>query len=207
MSIELYLAFVAATVVLIAFPGPNVTLIVANSLTYGSRRALMTVAGTQAAQFLQLAAVVIGMTSLLHLLAASFEVLRWIGVGYLLWLGVQRWRADGAGLNGDTTAAASSRQLFWQGFVVSATNPKVLFFYAAFFPQFIDPTAAAMPQLVALSATFITIAAVIDGGYALAGGRSRGWLVNRARARLTDRITGTMLIGTGLWLAFARRGS
>ena len=121
-----------------------------------------------------------------------------------------RWsntRAAGAGLNGDTSAAASSRRLFWQGFLVAATNPKVLFFYAAFFPQFVDPAAAALPQLLLLSTTFLIIAAVIDSGYALVGGRSRGWLANRARARLTDRITGTLLIGTGLWLAFARRGA
>ncbi len=93
MPLDLYLAFVLASAVLILIPGPNVTLLVANSLAYGARRALATLAGTSSAIALQLVITVLGMTSLMLVLATWFEWLRWAGVLYLVYLGVQQWRA------------------------------------------------------------------------------------------------------------------
>ena len=93
MTLPLYAAFVAATAILMLIPGPNVALIVANSLAHGARFGLLTVAGTAAAMALQLALTGLGMTALLGGLAQAFGVLRWIGVAYLLWLGVSAWRA------------------------------------------------------------------------------------------------------------------
>ncbi len=205
MNIELYLAFVLATTVLIIVPGPNVILIVANSLAYGPRRALLTVTGTQCAQAIQLAVVALGMTSLMLLLAGWFEWLRWLGVAYLLWLGVQRWRAEPIDTAQGPAAPASSRRLYWQGFLVALSNPKVLFFHAAFFPQFVDPAGNVGLQLGVLCTTFLVIAMVLDGGYALLAGRLRGWLASRSRMRICDRVAGSLLIGAGLWLAAARR--
>jgi homoserine/homoserine lactone efflux protein len=97
------------------------------------------------------------------------------------------------------------RALFWRGFLVSATNPKTLLFYAAFFPQFVDPLSAPGPQLMLMSATFLALAVLLDGGYALLAGRLREWFRGRRRARLRNRITGSLLIGAGLGLALARR--
>ncbi len=205
MNLELYLAFLLATALLIAVPGPNVTLIVANSLAFGSRRALLTVAGTQCAQAAQLAVVALGLTSVMFVLAAWFEWLRWLGVAYLLWLGVQRWRAAGRAADPDAAPQASTRRLFAQGFLVALANPKVLFFHAAFFPQFVDPAGPVAFQLAVLCLSFFTIALLIDGGYALLAGRLRGWLAAPARLRACDRVAGTLLIGAGLWLAAARR--
>ncbi|MBT5414652.1 MAG: LysE family translocator [Rhodospirillaceae bacterium] len=205
MNLELYLAFVLATAVLIAIPGPNVTLIVANAMAYGTRRALVTVAGTQAAQAAQLVVVAFGLASLMEVMAEWFEWLRWFGVAYLLWLGIQRWRARPVGAGVADPPGARPRVLFWQGFLVSLTNPKVLFFYAAFFPQFVDPTLPAGPQLVLLCASFLIVAALLDGGYALLAGRARGWIADRRRQRLGNRITGAILLATGAWLALARR--
>lgn len=207
MNLELYLAFVLATVVLIVMPGPNVTLIVAHAVSHGTRRALATVSGTQCAQAAQLAFVALGMTTLIFAFAQVFEWVRWIGVVYLIWLGVQRWRAaaaPGAGLA--VPAHTAPLVLFWQGFLVGVTNPKTWLFYAAFFPQFVDPAAAVAPQLLLLSLTYLTVATILDGGYALLAGRARDWLRNGGRQRLTDRITGSLLIGAGVWLALARRG-
>jgi threonine/homoserine/homoserine lactone efflux protein len=205
MSLELYLTFVAATTVLILIPGPNVTLLVANSLTYGPRRALVTLAGTSSAIALQLLVVAFGMSALILLLAQWFEWLRWAGVAYLVFLGIQQWRAAGVALDDLGTPEVASGTLFWQGVLVSATNPKTLLFYAAFLPQFIDPAAAAGPQLALLCTTFLVIATVLDGAYALLAGRLRPWLRGRARARLRNRITGSLLIAAGLGLALARR--
>ncbi|MEM7026177.1 MAG: LysE family transporter, partial [Pseudomonadota bacterium] len=95
--------------------------------------------------------------------------------------------------------------LFWQGVLVSATNPKILLFYAAFFPQFIDPGAAVGPQMALLCGTFLVIATALDGGYVLLAGHARNWLRDRRRARLRNRLTGSLLIATGLGLALARR--
>jgi threonine/homoserine/homoserine lactone efflux protein len=206
VNFELYLAFVAATTVLILIPGPNVALIVANSLSYGARRALLTVAGTSSAMVLQLTITAIGMTSLLLVLAEWFEWLRWLGVAYLLYLGIRAWRAPATDLEATASAARSGRRLFWQGFLVSATNPKVLLFYAAFFPQFVDPVGPLVQQLGLLSVTFVVIALVLDSGFALAAGRIRVWLEDASAARLQNRLTGGFLIGAGLGLALARRG-
>lgn len=205
MPIDLYLAFVLASVVLILIPGPNVTLLVATSLAYGARRACATLAGTSAAIALQLVVTVLGMTSLLALLASGFEWLRWAGVIYLIWLGVRQWRAAAVALEDVDPPAVAARGLFWRGFLVSATNPKTLLFYAAFFPQFVDPASAPGPQLVLMSATFLALATLLDGGYALLAGRLRHLFRSRRRARLRNRITGSLLIGAGLGLALARR--
>lgn len=208
VSAELYLAFILATALLIAIPGPNVTLIIAHSVGHGARRAMMTVLGTQLAQAAQLAFVILGMTTLIALFAAVFEWLRWAGVVYLVWLGMQHWRAQPETPDGTRTAAprrVGGRRLFWQGALVAATNPKTWLFYAAFFPQFVDPTRPLGTQLLILSATYLAIATALDSGYALIAGRMGRWLRETARERVLGRITGTLLIGAGVWLATLRR--
>jgi threonine/homoserine/homoserine lactone efflux protein len=205
MSLELYLTFVAATAVLILIPGPAVALIVATALAHGTRGALMSVAGVSTAVVGQLVVVGFGMASAMALLAEWFEWLRWAGVLYLVYLGVRQWRAAPVAI-GDVAAPKVSRaRLYWTGFIVNATNPKTLFFYAAFFPQFIDPLLPAGPQIATLCVTFLVVQTLLDGSYALLGGRLRPWLVSRARARLRNRVTGGLLIGAGLGLALARR--
>ena len=206
MGWELYLAFVAASVVLVVIPGPNVTLIVANSLAYGARSALVTVAGTSIAQAVQLAVTVLGMSSLVLLMADWFEWLRWLGVAYLVYLGVQHWRAGGADGGGQRSLHASWRSLFGRGFLVATTNPKTLLFYAAFLPQFIDPLLPPTPQLVLLSVTFLVVATVLDASYALLGARVRGYIRGPRFTRIRNRVTGSLLIAAGLGLALARRG-
>ena len=95
MPLDLYLAFVLACVVLIVIPGPNVALIVANSVAHGARFGLLTVAGTSSAVVVHLTLTVLGASAVLALLAASFDWLRWLGVAYLVWLGIAAWRAPG----------------------------------------------------------------------------------------------------------------
>ena len=204
MNLELFAAFLLATTVLIAIPGPNVSLIVANSLAHGSRHALYTVAGTASAQAIQLTITCIGMTSLILVLSHWFEWLRWIGVAYLVYLGIKEWLAKPGALD-EGRAAPSTRKAFWQGFLVAATNPKVLLFYAAFLPQFVDPALPPAPQLLALSFAFMAIALAIDSAYALAAGRARTWVSDPKRLRWKHRLSGTFLIGAGLGLALARR--
>lgn len=208
MSPDLYLAFIAACAVLIAIPGPNVALIVANSVAHGARYGLMTVAGTASAMVMQLALVVLGASAVLGLLADLFEWLRWLGVAYLVWLGVRTWRSAGrlaaTDLQATPAAPRSLLAIFARGFAVSLTNPKTLVFYAAFLPQFVRADAGDMThQLLVLAGTFLVVAVLLDGTWALLASRLRGLL--RARARLRNRLTGGLLIGAGIGLAFARK--
>ena len=205
MSIELYLAFVAATVVLIALPGPNVGLIVATSIAHGRRFGLVTVAGTSAAMIPQLGLTVIGMTGALTLLSHLFQWVRWIGIGYLVYLGFQAWRAPALDLTKVEPEPRSVHEIFFQGFVISLTNPKTLLFYGAFFPQFVNPRAGLAGQLVLLCVTFLVVAMLLDSCWALAGGQLRGLLSIRGRVR--NRLTGGLYLAAAVGLASARRGN
>ena len=167
MPLDLYLAFLLATTVLILIPGPNVTLLVATSLAHGPRRALITLAGTSSAIALQLVVVALGMTSLILALAGWFEWLRWAGVAYLVWLGIAQWRAPPEDLTRTAPEPKSHRAILVRAFLVSLVNPKTLLFYGAFFPQFLNPTADIATQVALLSATFLALAVLLDSGWAL----------------------------------------
>jgi homoserine/homoserine lactone efflux protein len=199
---SLYLAFIAAVTVLMLIPGPNVALIVANSVAHGTRYGLLTVAGTSAAMVLQLGLVALGMTQFLGLLGGWFEVLRWIGVAYLVYLGIKEWRAPVVDLTTTRPERKSPRAMFTRALLVSMTNPKTLLFYGAFFPQFVASEHAFAPQVALLSVTFVAIAMLVDGSWALVAARARHLLASRGRLR--NRIAGGMLIGAGAVLAAAR---
>jgi homoserine/homoserine lactone efflux protein len=205
VTLPLYLAFVAATVVLMAIPGPNVAVIVAGSLSRGVRYGLATVAGTCAAMVLQLALVAAGMAQVLGSLGVWFEAVRWVGVVYLIYLGVRAWRAPPEDLSTTDAERGSPWRLVRRGFVVSLTNPKVLFFYGAFFPQFLSAKAPLAPQLAILAVTFVSIELAMDSGWAIFAARFRGLL--NARGRLRNRLTGGFFIAAGLGLAAARKAS
>lgn len=197
---SLLLAFIAAVTLLMLIPGPNVALIVANSVSHGARAGLATVGGTVAAQALSLALVTAGLTALLQEMGAWFSWLRWIGAAYLIWLGIRQWRAPPPDLA--QVKAQPRAALFAQAFLVSLVNPKTLIFYAAFFPQFIALDRPVWPQATLLSAIFLAIALAVDSGWALAASRVRPLLARRAR--LPGRVTGAILIGAGSALALLR---
>lgn len=203
IALHLYLAFIAATAILILIPGPNVALIVANSVAHGTRFGLMTVAGTGSAMMIQLSLTVLGATAVLDVLAASFDWLRWAGVAWLVWLGVAAWRARPADLARTHAQPRSLRAIYLRGLLVGLTNPKTLLFYGAFLPQFVTPGPDAAHQLLLLAATFLVVAVVLDGGWAVLAGRLRALLT--LHARLRNRLTGGLLVGAGLGLALARK--
>jgi homoserine/homoserine lactone efflux protein len=203
MHVPLYLGFVLASTILILIPGPNVSLIVANAIAYGTRYGLLTVAGTSSAIVVQLALATLGLTATLDMLAGAFEWIRWIGVAYLLYLGVRQWAAAPVDLTRTRPQPRSIRAIALRGFLISLTNPKTLLFYGAFFPQFLSPDAPIGPQVLLLSITFLGIAAALDTGWALLAGRVRGVLA--IRGRLRNRLSGGFLIGAGIGLALARR--
>ena len=206
LNSELFIGYLLATTVLILMPGPIVTLVVANSLSHGARTGLRTVAGASSGNALLVAAGALGLTTLLAVASDVFVWVRWIGVAYLVWLGLNEWRrAYRAGRVEAMPPDSDPKGVFWHGILVAITNPKTILFYAAFFPQFLDPSLAAGPQLLAMSIAFVVIATTLDGMYALLAGRLRRRLMDPKRARIRHGITGTLLIGTGIGLALARR--
>jgi homoserine/homoserine lactone efflux protein len=203
IDLPLYLGFIGATALLILMPGPNVSLIVGNSIAHGTRYGLLTVLGTTAAAIVQLGVTVCGMTAALQLLATWFGLIRWAGVAYLVVLGIRAWRAAPVALTAIPPRPRSVRVVALRGFLIALTNPKTLLFYGAFFPQFVAPDRPIGFQLAVLSATFVVIAGGLDSGWALAAGRARRVLA--LRGRLRNRLTGGLLIGAGVGLALARR--
>jgi len=202
MSVELYAAYFVACLVVVIVPGPTVTLIVANSLRHGSRAGLLNVAGTQLGLAMLIAVVGIGLTSVIEALGHWFDALRLLGAAYLVWLGWRMLRAEG-GIEAFVGAKAPRGGFFLQGLLVALSNPKMLVFFGAFFPQFIDPRADHALQIAIMGFTALAFAAVSDSAYALLSGQA-GRLLSRHRIRLLSRLSGSFLIGGGVWLALQR---
>lgn len=204
-----WIAFTAASAVLIIIPGPVVTYVIACSMAHGTRTGLMGVIGTSAGTGVLLTACGFGLVPLFVALADWFDVLRLIGAAYLIWLGIQQWRAKPVVMDDGMVAEArkSDGSLLTQGFLIAITNPKSILFFAAFLPQFMSPTAPAGPQLLVLSLTFLVVASVLDGIWAVVGGSVRHLFQTARRIRVRNRISGGLLMLTGVGMAFARRSS
>lgn len=205
MAPHLYLAFLAATLVLCIIPGPVVTFLVATGIAQGPRAALTGLAGSTSALILHMVAVVAGLAPLLAALGTWADMLKFIGALYLVWLGVQAWRSPVETPDAAIRPALPARVLYRRGLLVSLTNPKTLVFYAAFFPQFIDMSHPALPQFILLAVSFVLISLVSDGAYALAAGHLAPYLKSRRTQIIRNRITGIVLSAAGLGLAFTRR--
>lgn len=202
MSLELYLAYIATCVVIAVIPGPMVTLVVANGLTHGPRAALLNVGGAQVAMGLMMAVLVLGLAAVVETMGWWFDWLRLVGAAYLVWIGIKLLRHSGQ-FDADQRPAPPRGGFFLQGFLVMLSNPKVLLFFGAFIPQFVDPAGDATQQIVVLGATAMVVATLSDGAYALLAGRT-GALLSRGRVRLVSRLGGLSLIGGGVWLALTR---
>lgn len=203
MSLQLYLAFVAACIALALLPGPIVSLLIANGLRHGTRAALLNVAGAQAGLAIVVGVVAVGLTSLMATMGYWFDWVRFAGAAYLVWLGVKLIRSPVEGVDADEPPAPPRGGFFLQGFLVLLSNPKVLVFFGAFIPQFVDMSRDHFPQVVLLGVTFMVVAALTDAIYALLAGRARMFFSAR-RTRLVSRISGGFMIGGGIWLALTR---
>src|SRR5450432_121371 len=173
MSLQVYFAFVAACIALALIPGPVVSLVIANGLRRGTRAALVNIAGVQAGLAIVIGVVAIGLTSLMATMGYWFDWVRFAGAAYLVWLGIKLIRAPVEGVSADAPPPPPRGGFFLQGFLVLLSNPKVLVFFGAFIPQFMDMEKDHFSQVVLLGATFMIIAGLTDAIYALAAGRAR----------------------------------
>ena len=202
MSLQIYLAYVAACILITIIPGPTVTLIIANSLTHGTRAGLLNVAGTQLGLLIMLGVLLVGLSSIIATMGFWFDWVRIAGAVYLVWIGWKLLRANsGFGEVGKTPKPRGG--FFLQGFLVLMSNPKALLWFGAFIPQFVDPNGNYVGQIVILGLTAMATAALTDGAYAVLGGRA-GHFMSAQRIRLAQRLSGLFLIGGGVWLAFTR---
>ncbi|MGJ5207357.1 LysE family translocator [Bradyrhizobium sp. HKCCYLR20261] len=204
MSLQVYLAFIAACVALALLPGPVVTLLIANGLRHGTRAALINIAGVQTGLAIAIGVVAMGLTTLMATMGYWFEWVRLIGAAYLVWLGIQLIRSPVEGIaEGEAPPPPPRGGFFLQGLLVLLSNPKVMVFFGAFLPQFMDMSRDHVPQVALLGVTFMVVAGLTDAVYALLAGRARKMFSAR-RTRLVSRISGGFMIGGGLWLALTR---
>lgn len=207
MTLSMWLAFLAAAVVIAVSPGPGAVLSMSTGLREGYRGALRAIAGLQTALLIQLAVVGLGLGAVLATSALAFTALKVVGAGYLIWLGVQKWRSPVVvpGAAEDGAPARRSGGLYLQGLLVNLSNPKAIVFMVALVPQFIDARAPQLPQLAIIALTMITTDTVVMSGYALLAGRCRRWLNSPRMLRAQNRIFGGMFVAAGSLLAASSR--
>ncbi|MCP4933151.1 MAG: LysE family translocator [bacterium] len=203
ISLEAYLTFIAASVALGLLPGPAIALFIATCTTKGLRQGLFAYAGNTTGLSVLIVAAIIGMAPLLSLASYWFDIIRLVGAFYLVWMGIGLVRKGLAHQGGEQQVVVKSKHYFLQGFLVSMSNPKVLLFLGAFFPQFLDPSQSMIPQLILLGVTFLVIIAVIDFLIVLTSGYARRWLLEKQKA--THVASGALLVGAGVGLALARK--
>lgn len=207
MTLSHWLAFVAASAILVAIPGPTVLLVISHALGHGRRSAVATVAGVALGDLTAMTASMLGLGAVLAASAALFMVVKWIGAAYLIFLGVKLWRTPVAESFEAATIDPSQHRMFWHAYAVATFNPKSIVFFVAFVPQFLD-TARPLPgQMGILVATFVMLATVNALTYALTASAARRTIYKPAVRRMVNRTGGSLLIGAGLLAAAWKRAA
>ncbi len=206
MSFDHWLAFAAASAVLVVIPGPTVLLVVSYALGQGWRTAFPMAVGVALGDFTAMTLSMVGLGALLAASATVFLVLKWIGAAYLIWLGIKLWRAGGTLDAKPRTDKVSAFKMLAHAWLVTALNPKGLTFFVAFLPQFLDAKANFLDQMLVFEATFLVLAFTNAFGYALVASRARAMVHNARAISLFNKAGGTLLIGAGV-AAVAVRGA
>lgn len=206
MALDAYLTFIVATMVLHVVPGPTVMLVVSYALSHGPRSGLSTTLGVSLGNVVAISACYLGLGALLLASATLFAALKWIGVGYLVYLGLRLWLDPvAAAATPATDPRRTGRRVLAHAFAVTALNPKGMVFYLAYFPQFVRSDAPLLPQWLLLGGTFIALGALNVLTYALLAGAASRAVQRPAFRRATNRMAGTLLVGAGLLTAGVRR--
>ncbi|MDP9892886.1 threonine/homoserine/homoserine lactone efflux protein [Variovorax boronicumulans] len=206
MPIELWLAFVAASAVLLIIPGPTILTVISYSMSHGRRANVPLVAAVALGDSTALVVSLLGLGALLATSAFWFTVVKWIGGLYLLYLGIRLMRAGIMSTEMAAPAAPASRwKLFSNTYLVTALNPKGIVFFVAFLPQFISPAADVTRQMWVLAVTFVTMAALNATLYAVFAGSARKLLSSPRAQRRFNLTGGSLLSAAGIWALMARR--
>lgn len=201
------LAFVIASLVVLLIPGPGVLYVVTQSLSHGRNAGIVSVLGLSVGALIQAVAAALGLAAVVLASATAFGVVKLLGAGYLVYLGIQAMLVRPGSVGMKASGCGSSRRLFIDGIVVSALNPKIAIFFLAFLPQFVEPANGPVSQqILFLGVLYVALALLTDGTYALLASRLRNWLSNRVLpGALPHRFRGAMYIGLGVSAALADR--
>jgi len=198
MSIEHWPAFVAASAVLLAIPGPTILLVISYALGHGRKAAPASVAGVALGDFTAMTASMLGLGVLLATSAMLFTILKWVGAAYLAYLGYKLWRAPVSTAEAAEETQTRPGRIFLHLYAVTALNPKSIVFFVAFLPQFLDATAPLLPQILIMEATFLVLATINALLYALMATVARRTIRKPSAQRAVNRVGGSLLIGAGV---------
>jgi threonine/homoserine/homoserine lactone efflux protein len=207
MSLENWAAFAAATAVLLVIPGPTILLVVSYALGQGWRTALPMAVGVALGDFTAMTLSMLGIGALLAASATVFTLLKWVGAAYLIYLGVKLFRAGGALTAEPRADRISAAKMLGHAWLVTALNPKSITFFVAFLPQFLDPHADFLTQMLIFESTFLTLAFANAFGFALIAARARSVVRNPKAIRIFNRTGGTLLVGAGIATVAMRSGN
>ncbi len=202
MSIEVWLSYFLAVVILSVSPGAGAVNTMSNSIRFGVRRSIPAIFGLQAGLALDILLVGIGLGALVASSVTAFTALKWLGAAYLVYLGYRKWTDRGTvELEGGPAAETTSWRMFNQAALVNLTNPKALVFLVALFPQFIEPARPQLPQFFILGLTLVGVDTLVMFGYASLASSLRQLLGSRRHMRIQNRIFGGLFVGAGALLA------
>lgn len=207
MSLETWLAFLAACWVISLSPGAGAIASMSCGLQYGFWRGYWNALGLQLGLVLQIAVIAAGVGAILAASATAFQVIKWFGVAYLVYLAVKQWRALPADVTDETAVRPIGKplNLMFRGFLVNVSNPKALIFMLAVLPQFIDPQAALVPQYLTIAATMVAVDLLVMAGYTGLAARVLRLLRTPRQQRRMNRTFAGLFIGAATLLATIRR--
>jgi homoserine/homoserine lactone efflux protein len=206
VTLTVWLGFLAASILIAVTPGPGAVISISTGMRRGYWAALTAILGLQAAILLHLVIVALGLGALLAASETAFSVVKFVGAGYLVWLGMKKWRAPVVPVDANVPTIRR-KGLFLQGMLVNLTNPKAIIFVGALVPQFVNPALPQVPQYLLIAATLCLTDMTVMSGYALAGSHLGRWLHDPTTIRLQNRAFGGLFVSAGALLAISSRPS
>lgn len=206
MTLEIWVTFVSVVFIFAIIPGPTVILVLGQAISHGKRSVLPLVSGVLLGDFVAMTLSLIGLGAVLATSATLFLILKWFGVGYLVYLGIKTWRElPEHSLPTMTASTMSTSNMFRSSFLVTALNPKDIVFFVAFLPQFVNPEVSAIPQLLVLMVTFLGVVSITITSFALFAGVVRNRIQSfKARKRL-NKLGGGALFGAAAFTSTMQR--
>ncbi|HUL97007.1 MAG TPA: LysE family transporter [Usitatibacter sp.] len=206
MELSTWITYLAATIVLSLSPGPGVFSSVSSGMHHGFRLGVWNGIGMQFANLFIAIGVSLGLGALLLASETLFTIVKWLGVAYLIYLGIATWRAPAKTFEEDKTDTGTTvREVFMHGFFVNATNPKGIIFFAAILPQFVDVAHPQLPQYAILAGTTFAVDVVVMAGYTALAARVLKLMRDPRRIRWVNRTIGGLFVAAGVALASLRR--
>jgi len=209
MTWNLWLAFLGAAILISVSPGAGAIQSMATGMRHSVKRGYWNIVGLEIGLMLQLALVAVGLGAALTASVVAFNVIKWLGVAYLVYLAVRQWRTAGRDLREQlgTSANGSGPAMLTRGFLVNVTNPKGLVFLVAALPQFVVPAAPLLPQYLIMGATMVLVDLVVMGLYTGLAARLVGWLHTPRRQAMLGRTFAGLFATAAVGLSFMRRAA